>query len=186
MEQIPPEKTYRLLESGPVVLVVTRDHRGRANVMTMGFHMVVHHAPARIAGIIGPWDASYQALEETEQCVVAVPTIDIAEVVVDIGNCSGDTVDKLERFGLATASASVVKPPLLLDCVANLECRVADRSLVASHSLWVFDVIALWYDRGREEKRTLHHRGDGTFGVFGETIDLKDRMVLWKSFQVDL
>jgi len=34
-----------------------------------------------------------------------------------------------------------------------------------------------------EGGKMFHHRGDGTFVVDGELLDLKDRMVKWLEFQ---
>ncbi|MFI6406836.1 flavin reductase [Streptomyces sp. NPDC050548] len=71
---------------------MTTRHRGVPNVMTNGFTMMVRHDPPLIAATIGPWDHSYEALVETVEtveCVVAVPTAELAATVVDIGNCSG-------------------------------------------------------------------------------------------------
>lgn len=39
--------------------------------------------------ITGPWNHSFIALMQTRECVLAVPTIDIAEAVIRIGGCSG-------------------------------------------------------------------------------------------------
>lgn len=185
MREIAPDKAYRLLESGPVVLVTTA-RRGRANIMTLGFHMVARHAPPLLACVIGPWDYSYTALRQTGECVIAIPTVDLAEKVVDIGNCSGATVDKLARFGLTALPAKEVQAPLIGECLANIECRVADTRLVADYSLFLLEPVAIWLDATRKERRTLHHNGDGTFTLDGRTLDLRERMILWKDFQVDL
>ena len=53
-----------------------------------------------IGCIIGPWDYSFTALRATKECVIAVPTVDLASKVVDIGNCSGEEVDKFKAFEL--------------------------------------------------------------------------------------
>lgn len=186
MEQISASKAYLLMERGPVVLVTTRDGKGAANVMTMGFQMMVQHFPPMIAGVIGPWDHSYAALDETGECVIAIPTVDMAETIVDIGNCSGRDVNKFAKFGLTALDGAKVAPPLIGECYANIECKVVDRALVDRFSLWVFEAAAIWIDRDRRETRIFHHNGDGTFSAEGERIDLQDRMVLWKSFQVPL
>lgn len=178
-------KAYLLLEAGPVVLVTTA-HEGRANVMTVAFHMVIQHAPPLLGCVIGPWDHSYRALEATGECVIAIPTVDLARKVVDIGNCSGDGVDKFERFSLTPVRGGEVAAPLIRECVANIECRVADCSLVGRYSLWVLEAVAIWVDDERQERRTLHHNGDGTFTVDGRRLDLRERMVLWKQFQVEI
>lgn len=72
MKELPASQAYRLLEPGPIVMVSTRDN-GRANVMTMGFHMMIQHDPPLIGCVIGPWDQSYQVLRKTGECVIAVP-----------------------------------------------------------------------------------------------------------------
>ena len=73
MQELAQHTAYRLLESGPVVMVSTR-HHGQNNVMTTGFHMMLQHRPSLIACVVGPWDHSYEALVETGDCVIAVPT----------------------------------------------------------------------------------------------------------------
>ncbi len=182
MQELPAAKAYRLLEAGPIVLLTTsRD--GRPNVMTMGFHMGMQHDPPLIGCIIGPWDYSYQALRATGECVIGIPTVDLAERIVDIGNCSGRDVDKFAKFGLTPAQAKEVGAPLIAECLANIECRVADAALVETYNLFILQAVRIWIDPKRKERRTLHHNGDGTFTVDGRTIDLKKRMILWKQFQ---
>lgn len=185
MREVPASKAYRLLEAGPIVLLTTA-HEGRANVMTLGFHMMVQHDPPLIGAVVGPWDHSHKALRATGECVIAIPGADLARTVVDIGNCSGAETDKIARFALATRPAGRVAAPLIADCIANIECRVADTTLADKYDLFILEAVAIWYDDKRRERRTLHHNGDGTFTIDGETIDLKDRMTKWKSFQVDI
>lgn len=179
MKELPASQAYRLLEPGPIVMVSTHDD-GKSNVMTMGFHMMIQHDPALIGCVIGPWDYSYRALRKTGECVIAIPGLDLAETVVDVGNCSGDQVDKFERFGLETRPATDVSAPLLSDCLANIECRVFDERLSEPYNLFILEAKRIWLDESRKERRTLHHRGDGTFVVDNGTLDLKARMVKWR------
>lgn len=179
MKEIPASGAYRQLEPGPIVLVTT-SHRDKPNVMMMGFHMVIQHAPPLIGCVIGPWDHSYRALRATGECVIAIPTVDLARAVVDIGNCSGDSVDKFERFGLTPRPGRSVAAPLIEECIANMECKVVDTSLADAYNLFIFEVERLWIDEDRKERRTLHHRGDGSFAVDGDVLDLSERMVKWR------
>jgi flavin reductase (DIM6/NTAB) family NADH-FMN oxidoreductase RutF len=180
-DSLPPSKAYRILESGPILLVSTRDKDARANLMTLGFHMMMQHDPPLVGAIIGAWDHSLAALTDTRECVLAVPTVDLAETVVDIGNCSGESVDKFERYGLEAMPAETVQAPLVRQCWANLECRIADDGWAARYDLFVLEVRRIWIDTARTEKRLLHHQGDGRFSVDGETIDLSERMVKWRA-----
>jgi flavin reductase (DIM6/NTAB) family NADH-FMN oxidoreductase RutF len=185
MREIPANKAYRLLEPGPIVLVTTAAH-GRSNVMTMGFHMMVQHDPPLIGCVIGPWDHSFAALQETRECVICIPGIDLAMEVVDIGNCSGKTTDKFARFDLTPTASRNVSPPSIAGCFANIECRIADDAMVESYNLFILEAVTVTLNDACKVRRILHHNGNGTFSVDGHTIDLRDRMVLWKSFQVDL
>ena len=185
MRSIPPNKAYRLLESGPVVLVTT-SHKGQSNIMTMGFHMMVSHDPPLIGAIIGPWDHSWKALRATGECVIAIPGRDLAWKVVDIGNCSGDAIDKFAHFRLTAVPAKKVAAPLIGECLANIECRIADDTLAGRHNLHILEAVAISLNDDRRERRTLHHNGDGTFMVAGRTLDLRERMVRWKEYQVEL
>ena len=182
MQEMPASKAYRLLEPGPIVLVTTTQ-QGRPNIMTMGFHMVLQHAPPLIGCVIGPWDHSYKALQASGECVIAIPTVDLAAKVVDIGNCSGEKIDKFEAFGLTPRLAGDVAAPLIAECLANIECQVADTTLVEKYSLFILEAVKIWHDPKRKERRTIHHNGDGTFTVDGRVINLQDRMVMWKQFQ---
>jgi flavin reductase (DIM6/NTAB) family NADH-FMN oxidoreductase RutF len=179
MKEVPASQAYRVLEPGPIVMVSTSDN-GKPNVMTMGFHMMIQHEPPLIGCVIGPWDDSYQALRKTGECVIAVPGLDLAETVVDVGNCSGDRVDKFQRYGLKTRPAKDVSAPLLTECLANIECRVAGTRLCDPYNLFILEATRIWINESRKERRMMHHRGDGTFTVDGGTLDLKDRMVKWR------
>ncbi|WP_316149623.1 flavin reductase family protein [Cupriavidus sp. BIC8F] len=179
LKTMPPSKAYRLLESGPIVLVSTSTGTEN-NVMTMGFHMMLQHDPALIACVIGPWDFSYQALVDTGECVIALPTIDLAEKVVHIGNCSGQDINKFEAFELTALPAKTVQAPLIAECIANLECRVVDQTLTGRYNLFILKVNKIWLDEDRAERRLIHHAGDGVFMVDGETIDLGLHMTRWR------
>ena len=175
MKNLPLAKVYQLLEPGPVVLLTTA-RKGRANVMAMSWHMMVEFEPPLIACIVSNDDYSYAALRATKECVIAIPALKLAPKVVGIGNCSGQTVDKFKRFALTPAPAKRVAAPLITECFANLECRVADTHLVNKFNLFVLEVLQAWYDPAQKNPKTIHHHGFGNFVVDGELLKLKSRM----------
>ncbi|HSZ33792.1 MAG TPA: flavin reductase family protein [Puia sp.] len=179
MKNYPVNKVNRIIEPGPIVLVTTF-HRGKPNIMTMGFHMMVQHDPALIGAVIGPWDFSHKAIKATRECVIAIPGSDLAVKVVDIGNCSGEEIDKFKKFRLTPKEAQHVKAPLIEQCIANIECKVVDTRLVKKYNLFILKVVKVWLNTDRKEQRTMHHQGDGSFKVDGKTIDLSKRMVKWR------
>jgi flavin reductase (DIM6/NTAB) family NADH-FMN oxidoreductase RutF len=175
MKELSLSKVYQLLEPGPVVLLTTA-YRGRANVMAMSWHMMVEFEPPLIACIVSNAGYSHSALRATKECVIAIPALKLAAKVVGIGNCSGRDVNKFERFGLSTAPAACVAPPLVAECFANLECKVADTRLVNKYNLFILEVLKAWIDPAQKNPKTIHHRGYGRFVVDGEAIKLKSRM----------
>ncbi|WP_337996424.1 flavin reductase family protein [Oleispirillum naphthae] len=172
METLPIGKAFTLLEPGPVVLVTTNDGR-KDNVMTISWTMVLDFA-ASFAITTGPWNHSYAALRESRECVIAIPTVDMLDTVVGVGTCSGRDTDKFGKFGLTRIKAAQVRAPLIGECLANIECRVAD--IVERHNIVVLEGLAAYLDSARKEKRTLHAIGDGTFVTDGRKFDRREMM----------
>jgi flavin reductase (DIM6/NTAB) family NADH-FMN oxidoreductase RutF len=175
MKNLPLSKVYQLLEPGPVVLLTTA-HEGRANIMTLSWHMMVEFEPPLIACLVSSRNHSFAALRATKECVIAIPAVKLARQVVEIGNCSGRNVDKFARFGLTPGPAHLVAPPLVAECFANLECKVADTGFVNKYGIFILEVLKAWTDPAQKVPKTLHHHGYGKFVVDGETIKLKSRM----------
>jgi flavin reductase (DIM6/NTAB) family NADH-FMN oxidoreductase RutF len=170
----PLSNVYRLLEPGPVVLVTT-SHNGKANIMTQSWHTMMEFVPPLVGCVISGRNYSFDALVTTKECVLSIPAENLARQVVGIGNCSGKKVDKFKKYKLTPMPASQVEPPLIAECLANLECRVVDTRMVNKYNFFVLEVVKAWVDPGKKDARTLHHRGNGYFMVAGKTIKLPSR-----------
>jgi flavin reductase (DIM6/NTAB) family NADH-FMN oxidoreductase RutF len=175
MKPLPLSRVYQLLEPGPVVLLTTA-RRGSANVMTMSWHMMVAFEPPLVACVVSNANYSFAALRATRECVIALPAVELAPQVVSVGNCSGRDLDKFAAFGLTPLPAVKVAAPLIAECFANLECKVADTRFVKQYNLFIFEVLRAWRDPAQKNARTIHHHGYGTFVVDGRTIRLKSKM----------
>ena len=110
------------------------------------------------------WDANYsfEMLRRSKECVINIPTEDIAAKVVGIGNSSGRDIDKFEKFSL-TVPSKKVSAPLIAECYANFEYRLADSSLINKYSLFVWEVVKAHVTSCPRYPRTIHYRGDGIF-----------------------
>jgi len=172
MRKMKLNKAFTLLESGPVVLVTTRDGK-KDNIMTISWTMVLDFTPV-FAITTGEWNHSFAALRKTRECVIAVPAVDLLDKVVGIGMCSGADTDKFATFGLTPVPGKAVKAPLIKECLANIECKVTD--IIKKHNIVVLEAVAVSIDAGRKEKRTVHAVGDGTFIVDGRKIDRRKLM----------
>lgn len=163
MNELPLAQAFMLIEPGPVTLVTTAAGR-RKNIMTISWTTVMDFTP-KLAFVTGPWNHSYQALVDTGECVIAIPSADMSETVVGIGTCSGADTDKFKKFGLTPVKAAVVKAPLIAECIANIECRVLDH--VKRHDLFVLEGVRAWTASDASKRRTFHAVGDGTFVADG-------------------
>ena len=167
----PLSEVYRLLEPGPVVLVTTA-RAGRANVMPMSWHTMMEFEPPLVGCVISNRNFTFETLKAAKECVINIPTVDLAEKVVACGNTSGGQVDKFKDIGLTPIAAACVKAPLIAECYASLECKVVDRKLINKYNFFVLEVIKAWIDPARKLPRTIHHQGEGVFMVAGRTIHL--------------
>jgi flavin reductase (DIM6/NTAB) family NADH-FMN oxidoreductase RutF len=172
MRRMKLSMAFTLIEPGPVVLVTTCNGSGK-NIMTISWTMVLDFTPL-FAIATGKWNYSYAALRKSQECVIAIPTIDLIDRVVGVGTCSGADTDKFAKFNLTAVPGAVVKAPLIAECLANIECKVVD--IIAKHNIVVLEGVAAHVDPARKEKRMLHAVGDGTFIADGRRIDRKEMM----------
>jgi len=168
-------KVYGLLETGPVVLLTT-SHKGKDNVMTMSWHTMLEFEPPLIGCVVSGNDFSFAALKATRQCVINIPTRELAAQTVACGNSSGRSTDKFQTLGLSTKPASMVDAPLINACYASLECRVVDTALVNRYNFFILEVLKAWVDTTVKQPCTLHHRGKGKFMLAGDEIRLRSKM----------
>ncbi len=171
----PLSKVYGLLEPGPVVLLSTAGRTG-PNVMTLSWHSMIEFEPPLVGCVVSNRNHSFDLLQASGECVINIPTLDIADKVAGCGNTSGAEIDKFAHFGLTLKPAKRVAAPLIEECYANLECRVADTTLVPAYCLFVLEVVQAWIDPAVKHPRTLHHLGHGNFMVAGERIQLRSKM----------
>lgn len=175
-KSFPLSKVYGLLEPGPVVLVTTA--RGNHfNIMAMSWHTMIEFVPPLIGCVISNRHYSFGMLKAARECVINIPTVEIAERVVGCGNTSGASVNKFKKFGLTPRPAAQVNAPLIEECFANLECRVTDTKMVTKYCMFVLEVIKAWIDPAAKNPKTIHHLGRGNFMVAGDRIKLKSKMM---------
>ena len=171
----PLEKVYGLLEPGPVVLLSTQ-RKGEPNVMTLSWHVMLEFEPPLVGCVVSNRNFTFEILRETQECVINVPTVELAKKVVACGKVSGRAVNKIRKYGLTLQPAAKVEAPMIVECYANLECRVADPRMVESYCFFVLQVAQAWIDPRIKWPRTMHHRGWGEFMVAGKRLKLPSKM----------
>jgi flavin reductase (DIM6/NTAB) family NADH-FMN oxidoreductase RutF len=165
-KDFPVSEIRRFLEPGPIVLVSSACE-DETNIMTMGWHMMMEFSPALVGCLISSGNYSFELVRKSVQCVINVPTVDIAAAVVEIGNCSGRDTDKFSEFGLTPKPGTNIRAPLIDQCYANFECRLADDSWVNKYNVFVFEVVKAHVATSPKLPKTMHYRGNGEFMISG-------------------
>jgi flavin reductase (DIM6/NTAB) family NADH-FMN oxidoreductase RutF len=165
----PVSKVRRYLEPGPIVLV-SSGLDDRRNIMTMGWHTVMEFTPSLVGCVIASGNYSFDLVRKSRECVINLPTTALTDTVVGIGNTTGAELDKFEHFGLTAQPAEHVKAPLIAECHANFECRLADEALVDKYNFFIFEIVKAHVAKSPKHPETLHYTGDGVFMVSGKII----------------
>ncbi len=172
----PLSKVYGLLEPGPVVLVTTA-RKGHANIMTMSWHTMMEFEPPLVGCVISGRNVVVRHAEGDEGMRDQYPDAGTgrsrwwASATVP-GARSTSSRNSVSRRCPPRRSHA----PLIEECYASLECRVADTRLVNRYNFFILEVVQAWVDTAIKQPQTLHHRGNGVFVVAGETVKLRSVM----------
>ena len=171
---LPVDKIRKFLEPGPIVLVSSL-YKGRANIMTLGWHTVMEFSPSLIGCMITAANHSYDMIRESGECVINIPTADMIDTIIGIGNTTGAKTDKFKKFGLTPEEGLQVKAPLIKECYANFECRVADRRMLDKYNFFILEVMAARAATWPKYPKTVHYRGEGIFMVSGKHLSFPEK-----------
>jgi len=108
------------------VLLVSIDEDGRPNIMTIGWLLLgrsYHKNPVAVVAI-RPATHTFKLLDQVEEFVIAVPTLELGEAVAFCGEKSGRDMDKFKETGLTPIPSVHVRPPSIKECIVNMECRI--------------------------------------------------------------
>jgi flavin reductase (DIM6/NTAB) family NADH-FMN oxidoreductase RutF len=171
-KDFPVDQVRRYLEPGPIVLVSSA-WKGKTDIMTMGWHMMMGFSPALVACYIWDRNHSFELIRKSKECVINLPTTALLHEAIGIGNCSGARVDKFKKFGLTPGAAEKVDAPLIEECYANFECKLADGSQIARHGLFIWEVVKAHVATSPKYPETFHYRGEGVFMISGRSRSLR-------------
>lgn len=81
-------------------------------------------------------------------------------------------MDKFQEFHLTPVPGEKVEAPLIKECYANFECRLADGSQIKKWGLFIWEVVKAHVAMSPKYPETFHYRGDGVFMISGRSINL--------------
>jgi flavin reductase (DIM6/NTAB) family NADH-FMN oxidoreductase RutF len=167
-------RALRLLQPGPVTLV-TAQYRGKKNVMAAAWITPVSSNPPLVALAVFPGRFTHGLIQKSGDFAVNIPPRPLAEKVRQVGEVSGEDVDKFLQAGLTPYEAKQVTAPLIAECIGHLECGVIDSTRAGDHTLFLAEVVAaaaeatafdgeMW-TLAAEELKPLHHLGANAYAA---------------------
>lgn len=194
---ISPKDAYALMISAivprPIAFVSTVDEAGTVNLAPFSFFTGVASRPPLLALSIGQrrWQGKAQPkdtlanIQASGELVVNIPTVALAEQVNASAAELPPGVSELEHCGL-TAQASVhVRPPRVLECPVQLECKLSQivwvgtpptQALVLAEIVCFHVAEAVWSEAlGGIDPLALDplsRLGGQAFGTTGRAIEL--------------
>jgi flavin reductase (DIM6/NTAB) family NADH-FMN oxidoreductase RutF len=172
-------KPGNVLYPAPPVLVSCGGTQGwKQNLITIAWAGNVCSDPPMLSISIRPERYSHEIIRTTREFVVNVPSAGQAGAVDWCGVVSGRDEDKFAGAGLTPAPALKVRPPIVLECPLNIECRVQESLGLGSHTMFVAEVVAVQVSadlvdgkgRFRLEKCGLLAFAHGQYFVLGRRI----------------
>ncbi|MHB0878205.1 MAG: flavin reductase family protein [Anaerolineae bacterium] len=141
-------RCFRPVYPTPAALVTSVAADGTPNIITLGevFNISIED-PVIVGLAIHPRRYSNELIRLSGEFVVNFPTIEIADLAMACGGCSGRSVDKFALTGLTPLPASMVKAPLIAECPVNLECRLLSVTTIGDHDLFTGEVLVQRVDQ---------------------------------------
>ena len=158
-KSLPPNAHSALLFPTPVVLVTCVDEGGKPNIITLALAGGVNLEPPMVGISIRPSRYSYECIKRSKEFVVNLPSEEMAQGTDACGILSGRETDKFALMGWRPVPAQVVKPPLIDQSPAQMECRLKQIVPLGSHDLFIGEIVALHV---KEEFLKEHERMDLT------------------------
>ncbi len=140
-KQIDSSVASRLINCGMVVLV-SCGHKGKRNITTCAWQMPVSKEPPLVAVALAKKHFSSSIIKESGELVINVPSWSYLDKVMLCGRLKGRETDKFKDVGFNPVSPSVLKEaPSIKECVASLECKVANTIEAGDHFIFIAEVV---------------------------------------------
>jgi flavin reductase (DIM6/NTAB) family NADH-FMN oxidoreductase RutF len=128
--------------------------------------------PPLVVVSIAPPRYSHSLIEKTGEFVLNIPTMEILNEMFFCGRRSGRNIDKFNETGLTRLPARKVKPPIIKECVAHLECKLYKQVPTGDHTLFIGEVLAAYVNENTfnqtynlEKASLIYHVGGKYFAT---------------------
>jgi len=170
----------RLLHPKLVVLVTSLNTMtDKPNIMPLAWAMPISRDPPLLLLGMASQKYSHELIAGLKEFVVNIPTMDIIKETLFCGRRTGRKHDKFAETGLTPLPAKMIRPPIIKECVAHLECNLHQQIIMGDHTLFVGEVLTAYVNEGvflnrkfdLEKVKLLYHAGGNEFAILNsETV----------------
>jgi flavin reductase (DIM6/NTAB) family NADH-FMN oxidoreductase RutF len=168
---INPSSASRLIHPMHTALITCVGKTGKPNIITLAWVMPTSINPPLVAISVRPERHSYCLIEETKEFVINIPTMEILKETLFCGRNSGKDHDKFKETRLTKSRSKKVKPPIIKECVAHLECKLHSQFKTGDHTIFVGEIIEAYANKEalKEDKydlkkaKMIFHSGGNNF-----------------------
>ncbi len=177
---MPLDEAYRLINTGPVVMVSSVSKSGEYDVAPIAWACPAQKSPSRVLVGVGRSHKTFTNIEETGEFVVSVPNISQVEMVTATGSVSGADVDKFTELDIKSIDAKTVDCKIPDGVIGYLECKLVEiyggerLGLILGEAVAAaVDAEAYKGDRLLCETpagKAVHHLGDRRYMTLGDKV----------------
>jgi len=140
------DKFYYYAFPTQAVLVTCNDENGKTNIITIAWHTTISKDPPLYGISVAPKRYSHDLISKSGEFVVNFAPFELVEKVHFCGTRSGRKVDKVSEAKLTLIPGQKVKTPLIKECYAHLECKLAETLSLGDHTFFIGEVVNLLAD----------------------------------------
>lgn len=150
---------------------------GKVNFMALDWLTRVNVNPAMLGICVNKNNASHEAIVQTGEYSVNVPSVAMVETTDYVGLVSGKRVDKSDLFRVFYGELTAA--PMIVDCPITIECKVSQPVDLPTHTFFIAEIVNIYTeerfvtDRHLDMKKInpfLLTMPDNTYWSLGERI----------------
>lgn len=116
--------------------------QGRVNFMALDWLTRVNFNPAMLGICVNRLNGSYEAIMETKEFSINVPSVDMVAETDYTGLVSGKRVDKSNLFEVFYGELAAA--PMIRKCPLTMECRVTQQVELPTNCFFIADLVGLY------------------------------------------
>ncbi len=128
------------------VAVICVKQGDKVYLMPSVWQIPLSHTPMLFGALVSPKRFTHQKLLEANDFTLNYFNHDHAQLVTNIGSCSGSTIDKVRAFNVQLQDAQTVSSPIMRDAFVSIECKKQSQQTFGDHTLFTGEACKVWFD----------------------------------------